>query len=149
MEFRNAGFIGFVDVESVCFAGNWDHELLVQLVDAVGRIVSEPGGDGAACLNDTDRLTCILNRADEQEAIFVDVTEHIEANGLLIAIEQGSESLSVLVTALIRNVAKQHRGPPLLLCFTERRTKELNHAVGIVKLVPKHKIVEITALCVQ
>jgi len=47
------------------------------------------------------------------------VTKHAEADSLLVAVKKGSESLTVLVAALVRYVADKNGKPSFLLKFLQ------------------------------
>ena len=77
------------------------------------------------------------------------VAKHAEAYCFLVTVENSSESLSVLMTTFIRNVTDKNGIPPFLLKFHQVFFYELQLRIRVGKLIPKHLVVEVTALCVQ
>ena len=77
------------------------------------------------------------------------MSKHAEPDRLLVAIKKCSETLSVLMTALVGNMSDQNGLPSFLLYFAESVSNELQVIIGIIKLPPDHQIVEVTAFSVQ
>lgn len=79
----------------------------------------------------------------------MDVAKHAKADNFLVAVEEGSETLSVLVATLVWNVANQDSIPSHLLNLLQVVRDESQLLIWVFKRVPQHQVVKVAALCVQ
>ena len=67
----------------------------------------------------------------------------------MVAIKKSSESFLILMSALVGDVTHNYSKPAFLLKFHQVFFYELQLRIRVGKLIPKHLVVEVTALCVQ
>ena len=77
------------------------------------------------------------------------MTKHTEPHRILVTIKQGSEPLSVLMTAFVGDVTKKNGVPALTFKLFQVVFNELQLIVWIAHLIPKELVVPVTALSVQ
>ena len=79
----------------------------------------------------------------------VHVTKNAHAHSLLVAIKKSSESFSILMTALVRDVANNYGEPSFLFKFILVVLYKLQLSVRAGSMILKLLVGEVTSLCIQ
>lgn len=135
---RGTSFVCSLKIKVVCATRDGQHCFFIELIDTVGRIVAEPSSDCSTDLKHTDRFCGIRHGSYLLVDVRVNVSKHAKPDRLLVAIKKCSETLSVLMTALVGNMTDQNGLPSFLLYFAESVSDELQVIIGIIKRPPEH-----------